>query len=112
MEIICLDWQFDLITNSLSVDYLTSPREIFNEMFRVLKPGGRACMAFTNRAFMTKVVPIWRQPFSDINHAEIVARYFYFSGDWEDIAVVDVSPSGWVGQRDPMYVVQARKPAS
>ena len=46
---------FDVVTNSLSVDYLTSPLEIFSEMHRVLKPGGIACMAFTNRCFPTKV---------------------------------------------------------
>lgn len=80
------------------------------EMFRVLKPGGMASMAFTNRCFASKVVPIWLRPFTDQQHANIVANYFHFSGDWEDLCVVDVSPPGWVGQRDPMYVVQARKP--
>ena len=43
------DESFDVITNSLSVDYLTSPLEVFAEMHRVLRPGGVACMAFTNR---------------------------------------------------------------
>ena len=33
------DNYFDVITNSLSVDYLTRPLEIFDEMYRVLKPG-------------------------------------------------------------------------
>ena len=46
---------FDVITNSLSVDYMTRPLELFKEMHRVLKPGGIACMAFTNRCFPTKV---------------------------------------------------------
>ena len=45
----------DVVTNSLSVDYLTQPLEVFAEMNRVLKPGGLACMAFTNRCFPTKV---------------------------------------------------------
>ena len=49
------DAEFDLITNSLSVDYMTQPLELFGEMHRVLKPGGYACMAFTNRCFPTKV---------------------------------------------------------
>ena len=43
------DNSFDVITNSLSVDYMTKPLELFAEMHRVLKPGGVACMAFTNR---------------------------------------------------------------
>lgn len=33
------DNEFDIITNSLSVDYLTKPMEVFKEMHRVLKPG-------------------------------------------------------------------------
>ena len=33
------DDYFDVITNSLSVDYLTRPLEVFDEMYRVLKPG-------------------------------------------------------------------------
>ena len=44
-----LNSEFDVITNSLSSDYLTSPLEVFTEMNRVLKPGGTASMAFTNR---------------------------------------------------------------
>ena len=41
------DESFDLVTNSLSVDYMTKPLELFAEMHRVLRPGGYACMAFT-----------------------------------------------------------------
>ena len=66
-------------------------------------------MAFTNRCFPSKVVPIWKQPFSDLNHARIVGNYIHFSAEWESIDAVDVSPEGWAGQRDPMFVIQARK---
>ena len=34
------DNEFDVITNSLSVDYLTRPLQVFDEMYRVLRPGG------------------------------------------------------------------------
>jgi hypothetical protein len=54
------------------------------------------------------VVPAWLAPFDDAAHARLVARYFHFAGGWADIAVVDVSPEGWAGQRDPCVVVQAR----
>ena len=107
------DASFDVVTNALSVDYLTQPLEVFAEMERVLRPGGLACAAFTNRCFPTKVVPIWTRPFTEDHHAQIVASYFKFSSDgWEDIGVADVSPDGWVGQRDPMVVVMARKASS
>mmetsp|Transcript_13206 Transcript_13206/g.39321 ORF Transcript_13206/g.39321 Transcript_13206/m.39321 type:complete len:253 (-) Transcript_13206:56-814(-) len=103
------DASFDIVTNSLSVDYLTSPLEVMKEVKRVLKPGGLAAMAFTNRCFPTKVVPVWTAPFTEAAHARLVADYYHFAG-LEDISVADVSPDGWVGQRDPMVVVQARRP--
>ncbi|KAL3163222.1 hypothetical protein ABBQ32_009624 [Trebouxia sp. C0010 RCD-2024] len=48
------DNTFDVITNVVSVDYLNRPLEIFQEMHRVLKPGGLALMSFSNRCFPTK----------------------------------------------------------
>ena len=43
-----------MVTNAVSVDYLNNPLEVFKEMNRVLKPGGRAIMSFSNRCFPTK----------------------------------------------------------
>lgn len=99
------DGAFDVVTCSLSVDYLTRPLELFAEVHRVLKPGGRACMAFTNRCFADKVVQCWLRPFSDVNHCSIVAAYFHYSAAWAAIDVVDVSPDGWAGMQNPMLVV-------
>jgi len=102
------DEEFDLITNSLSADYLTSPLEIFREMRRVLKTGGIAACAFTNRCFPTKVVPMWLNPFDDIKHIQIIGSYFHYAG-FSNITVVDMCPEGWAGVSNPMYVVQATK---
>jgi len=44
-----------------------------------------------------------------MHHAQIVGAYYKFSADWAEIGVADCSPDGWVGQRDPMIVVMARK---
>lgn len=68
------DESFDCVTNALSVDYLTSPLEVFSDIARVLRPGGIACMAFTNRCFPGKVVPVWTRPFTEAHHAEIVGN--------------------------------------
>uniref|UniRef100_A0A7S2UWM7 Methyltransferase type 11 domain-containing protein n=1 Tax=Fibrocapsa japonica TaxID=94617 RepID=A0A7S2UWM7_9STRA len=104
---------FDIITCSLSVDYLTSPLEVFREMHRVLVPGGIASMAFTNRCFPTKVVPKWLRPFDDAAHCRIIYMYFYYSmkksHGWENIEIVDVSGEGYSGMQNPMLVVQATK---
>ena len=102
------DASFEAVTCSLSVDYLTSPREIFGEVHRVLAPGGVASFAFTNRCFPEKVVSKWLAPFDDLAHIRLVASYFHYTGPWTDLAVADVTPPGW--GTDPMFVVQARKP--
>ena len=47
------EW-LQVITNTVSVDYLSKPVEVFKEMHRVLKPGGKAIMSFSNRCFPTK----------------------------------------------------------
>ena len=49
------DNSFDVVTNAVSVDYLSQPLEVFKEILRVLKPGGKAIMSFSNRCFPTKV---------------------------------------------------------
>ena len=66
-------------------------------------------MAFTNRCFPSKIVPIWKKPFSDVNHIKIVGTYFRCSGNgnWEDLVCIDVSPLNM--PTDPMLIVQARK---
>ncbi|XP_073224588.1 uncharacterized protein [Cicer arietinum] len=38
------DNSFNIITNVVSVDYLTKPLNVFKEMRRILKPGGLAIM--------------------------------------------------------------------
>ena len=43
------DNSFDVICNVVSVDYLTKPLEIFQEMHRILRPGGVSLMTFSNR---------------------------------------------------------------
>ncbi|XP_031494476.1 uncharacterized protein LOC116260347 [Nymphaea colorata] len=97
---------FDIITNVVSVDYLTRPLEVFKEMCRVLKPGGLAIMSFSNRCFWTKAISIWTST-GDADHVLIVGSYFHYAGGFETPQAVDISPNP--GRSDPMYVVYARK---
>lgn len=53
------DNTFDVVTNCVSVDYLTKPLEVFQEVHRVLKPGGLFVNSFSNRCFPTKAIAIW-----------------------------------------------------
>ncbi|KAJ4787422.1 Demethylmenaquinone methyltransferase [Rhynchospora pubera] len=103
------DNSFDVITNVVSVDYLTKPIEVFKEMQRVLKPSGLAIMSFSNRLFFTKAVSIWTST-GDVDHAWIVGSYFHYAGGFEPPAAVDISPNP--GRSDPMYIVYSRKQLS
>jgi hypothetical protein len=65
------DNTFDVVTNAVSVDYLTKPLQVMQEVQRVLKPGGLALMSFSNRCFPTKAIAIWTST-GDLDHIWIV----------------------------------------
>ena len=100
------DSSFDFVCNVVSVDYLIKPKEIFAEMHRVLRPGGKAIMSFSNRCFPTKAIGIWTQT-DDAGHLWIVGSYYKFSGPWADVRACDISSKPGMG--DPMYVVEGTK---
>uniref|UniRef100_A0A0G4HFR5 Methyltransferase type 11 domain-containing protein n=1 Tax=Chromera velia CCMP2878 TaxID=1169474 RepID=A0A0G4HFR5_9ALVE len=102
------DESYDVITNALSVDYLTKPREVFKEMYRLLKPGGVAILGFSNRCFFTKAVRCWLKS-TDYQRCGIAALYFKFGG-FKDIQASDIGEESRFQKVDPMYVVWARKP--
>ncbi|CAL0332216.1 unnamed protein product [Lupinus luteus] len=100
------DNSFDIITNVVSVDYLTKPLDVFKEMRRTLRPGGLAIMSFSNRCFWTKAISIWTST-GDADHVMIVGSYFHYAGGFEPSQGVDISPNP--GRSDPMYIVYSRK---
>ena len=114
------DEDFDLVTCSLSIDYLTKPLEVLQEAHRVLKPGGLAVVAFSDRMFRSKAIDIWRDA-DDWTRLWVVAAYFHYSCSWKDITVLDLSPDkggldkggldkgGETIQGDPVFVVQGWK---
>lgn len=50
---------FDVVLNTVSIDYMTQPLEVFTEVARVLKPNGVFIVVFSNRMFPQKVVKMW-----------------------------------------------------
>jgi len=52
---------FDIVLNTVSVDYLVRPFEVFAEVARVLRPGGLFLVMFSNRVFPQKAVKVWRE---------------------------------------------------
>ncbi|KAE9364807.1 hypothetical protein N431DRAFT_550206 [Stipitochalara longipes BDJ] len=108
------DESCDTVICNVSVDYLTKPVDMFNEMKRVLKIGGTAHMAFSNRCFPTKVVGKW-MGMTDEERRKWVGGYFWASGGWEDVeeVILKEQKGGFLGgYEDPLYVVRARKTAT
>ena len=48
------DEEFDLCTIAVSVQYLTSPVQVFKEIYRVLKPNGTCCVSFPTECSQPK----------------------------------------------------------
>jgi SAM-dependent methyltransferase len=86
------DASFDIVTNVVSIDYLTQPLAICKEVARVLKPGGAAIFALSNRCFPTKAVNIWLKT-NDLEHVYVVGSYFHYAGGFKPPSAVEVSPN-------------------
>ncbi|WP_243438260.1 methyltransferase domain-containing protein [Fundidesulfovibrio soli] len=52
---------FDAVLISLSLEYLIQPAGIIAECARVLKPGGRLLVGFSDRYFPTKAIAVWSE---------------------------------------------------
>jgi SAM-dependent methyltransferase len=73
------DDTFDAVINTVSVDYLTRPLEVFRDVARVLKAGGIFVVVFSNRMFPPKAVNIWKNA-TERQRVDLVRRYFTLSG--------------------------------
>jgi len=73
------DNRFDVVVNTVSVDYLTQPLEVFREVSRVLKLEGLFIVIFSNRMFPPKAVNVWKAS-TEKQRVEIVRRFFTLSG--------------------------------
>lgn len=110
------DRQFDALICTASVEYLTSPIEVFREIGRVLKPGAPAIFTFTERWFPTKVIELWTglHPFERL---ALVATYFRATECFTELQTETVrglprpADDSYARQQafsDPVYAVWAR----
>ena len=107
---------FYIVTIAVSIDYLVNPREVIQEILRMLKPEGLLILSFSNRMFWTKAFKIWTQSAEDKRVYIASSFLHYFLDDDESqeaglrfeyvdaFRIDDQSQSG-----DPMYVVMGRK---
>ncbi len=109
------DCSFDAVVNTVSVQYIQYPEQIFAEVYRVLKPGGIAIFSFSNRMFYQKAIALWRDG-SEESRVELVKRYFDSVPGFGNIeTVINKSESPAIlhmmglGGGDPFYAVLAEK---
>lgn len=74
---------FDAVINTVSVDYMTRPIQVFQEVGRILKPGGLFLVIFSNRMFPQKAVRIWRES-GEEERVILVEEYFKATGLFEE----------------------------
>ena len=94
------DAAVDAVLCCVGVQYLTRPLEVFAEVRRILRPGGRVIVSFSNRCFPMKAVRIW-SALDEAGRANLVATYLEGSG-FASIAAYLLA-DGNVG--DPLVVV-------
>lgn len=111
--------EFDAIICTVSVEYLTRPFDVFEELARVLRPKGICIMTFSNRWFPPKAVSIWSR-LHEFERMGLVTEYFLQSGRFDSIETSSMRgmprpyddpyfPRFMVS--DPVYAVWGRKTA-
>lgn len=109
--------RFDVVLNTVSVDYMTRPFHVFRDVGRILKPGGLFLVIFSNRFFPQKVVKIWRHS-SEAERLMLIEDLFRAAEIFESpqIYISKGKPrpkdDKYAGQgipSDPIYAVYADK---
>ena len=103
--------RFDAALIAVSVQYLTRPVEVFAELARVLKPGGRLIVATSHRCFPTKAVRAFHV-MNPTDRVSLIMQYFTGADGFDEPEFVDRSPQGAPMGADPLWIVTATVTAS
>lgn len=108
---------FDAVVCTASVEYLVRPLAVFQELARVLKPGGVCIMTFSERWFPPKAIELWGDlhPFERMG---LVLQYFQRAGGFTALGTEslrglprpeDDPYAGQLLESDPVYAVWGRR---
>jgi SAM-dependent methyltransferase len=104
---------FHAVICSVSVEYLIYPFEVFEEIARVLKPGGVFIVTFSNRWFPPKAINIWPE-LHEFERMGLVLEFFLKSGQYKNLHTYsmrglprpqDDKYYGQIFYSDPVYAV-------
>jgi SAM-dependent methyltransferase len=111
------DDDFDAVVCTVSVEYLAQPFEVFASVARVLRPGGKFVVSFSNRWFPPKAIQLWEDlhPFERMG---LVLAYFQRSGAYTNLQTFSLAGLPRPGDdkyaaqmqwSDPIYAVWGEK---
>lgn len=80
---------FDAAICTVSVEYLTRPGEVFEELARVLRPGAPLVVTFSDRWFPPKAIRIWSH-LHEFERLGLVSEYFRQAGGFQNLETVSV----------------------
>lgn len=107
------DANFDVVVCSLSIEYIKQPNQLFDELARVLKHGGRLIISFSNRWFPEKAIGIWKY-LHDFERMGLVMEHIIESAHFCDINTWSLRgiPRPYTDTyktplSDPLYVIWA-----
>jgi SAM-dependent methyltransferase len=78
------DGAFNAVVCTVSVEYLTSPLAVFDEVARILAPGGVFIVTFSNRWFPPKAISLWANC-HEFERLGLVTEYFLQSGKYDKL---------------------------
>ncbi|MFO8023698.1 methyltransferase domain-containing protein [Thiohalophilus sp.] len=108
---------FDAVICTASIEYLTSPLTVIGEVARVLKPGARLVITFSDRWFPTKAIQLWTE-LHDFERMQLISDYLRLSGQFKELETESLrgyprpAEDPYIGQlaySDPVFAVWGQK---
>lgn len=111
------DARFTAVVCTVSIEYLIRPLEVLREVARVLEPGGRFIVTFSDRWFPPKVIRIW-QELHGFERLALVLEALRESGQFGQLETwslrglprpADDRYADRLSQSDPVYAIWGRR---